>query len=170
MTMRMTLGRWWWVSSLLVMAVGADLSADLRIDLKNKAIRLVREDFHKTNNVSNAFQVSIIKRPIYQEQSDGTFVQVKFRMKRTNCKNQNWMNENCAPLRITKKTFDCLGCFTFNSNGDVEKTGYQRCVLRRHVKTNDVKQERHKACEKLKLKKTKHEQQVHKPGSYDFQR
>ncbi|KAM3928024.1 retinoic acid receptor responder protein 2-like [Leptodactylus fuscus] len=153
------MGSWWWISALLVMAMGAD------VDVGKEAIRLVREDFHKNSNIREAFQLFSEKKTVYQEQSDGTFVKVKFTMKQMNCKNHNWMKPECTPIPRAKRTYNCLGCFTFAPSGDLLKTGYKKCVRQSQAKMKQVKKERRRACAKLKGKKP-----TYNVGMYDFQR
>ncbi|CAJ0939069.1 unnamed protein product [Ranitomeya imitator] len=123
-----TIGRCWWIAALLVTAAVADVPVDSLTDTENKAVDLVRKDFHNKNMNKNAFQVTRILSNVNQKLSEFTFVQVKFTMKRTNCMNHEWMNEDCTPIMSAKKTYNCLGCFLFNPSGNLLKTGYQKCV------------------------------------------
>ncbi|XP_075683999.1 retinoic acid receptor responder protein 2-like isoform X2 [Rhinoderma darwinii] len=150
--MKTTLRRWWWISTFLVMAVMGDVPVDSLTDAGTEAVRLVREDFHKDKNIKNAFQVSSILTEVYEENSGGTFVKVKFTMKPTSCQKHKWMSEDCTPITTVKRTYDCIGCFQFNSSGNLLETGYQKCVRRIHAKTAEVRKERRKKCNKLKKK------------------
>ncbi|XP_073407314.1 retinoic acid receptor responder protein 2-like [Dendrobates tinctorius] len=161
MTMR-SLGRCWWFAALLVMAVGADVTVDSLTDAENEAVELVRKDFHTKNMKKHAFQVTRILSRVSQNLSELTFVKVKFTMKRTNCRNHKWMNEDCAPITRAKKSHNCLGCFLFSSSGDLLKTGYQKCVRQRRADKEKVKKERREACAKLT--------DIHLAGGYSFQR
>lgn len=163
--MMTTVRRWWWVSALLVMVVEGDVSVDSLTDAGKEAVRLVREDFHKSIKTKKAFQVFSILSAGYKEHSEGTFVEVKLTMKQTNCKRHKWMNQDCAPIKTAKRTYDCVGCFKFSSSGDLLKTGYKKCVRKRRANAKEVKKERREAC--AKLKEEPREDDV---GAYSFRR
>ncbi|XP_069585292.1 retinoic acid receptor responder protein 2-like isoform X2 [Ranitomeya imitator] len=157
-----TIGRCWWIAALLVTAAVADVPVDSLTDTENKAVDLVRKDFHNKNMNKNAFQVTRILSNVNQKLSEFTFVQVKFTMKRTNCMNHEWMNEDCTPIMSAKKTYNCLGCFLFNPSGNLLKTGYQKCVRQGRANKEKVKKERREACAELT--------DIHVVGGYSFQR
>ncbi|KAG9472742.1 retinoic acid receptor responder protein 2-like isoform X2 [Eleutherodactylus coqui] len=163
-----TTQRRWWISSLLVMAMMGIVSMDSLTDLGKEAVRLVRKNFHETNKMKNAFQVS---STVYEELSNETFVKVKFRMKQTNCKRREWKNPDCTPIKKIKRAFNCVGCFKFNSSGDLLKTGYQKCVRQSRANTKEVTEQRRKACSRLRDKKEKKEKKtVYDVGVYSFRR
>lgn len=163
--MKTTMRQWWWVSALLVMVVEGHVSVDPLTDAGTEAVRLVREDFHKSIKIKKAFQVLAIVSTEYKEHSDGTFVEVKFTMKQTNCRKHKWMNQDCTPKKGVKKTYNCLGCFKFSSSRDLLETGYKKCVRQRHAKTKEVRKERNEACAKLK-----EDPHIYHVGVYSFRR
>ncbi|KAM4027726.1 retinoic acid receptor responder protein 2-like isoform 1-T3 [Anomaloglossus baeobatrachus] len=159
----MTLGRFWWITALLVMAVGADVLLDSLSDAEIKAITVVKKNFHKNNKFKHLFQETEILDNVNEKHSEGALVKVMFTMKRTNCLKHKRSNQDCAPIKKAKRTYNCLGCFIFNSAGDLVKTGYQKCVRQGRAKKQEVKKVRREACDQLKDK-------IYHVGSYSPQR
>ncbi|XP_069585293.1 uncharacterized protein [Ranitomeya imitator] len=62
-----TIGRCWWIAALLVTAAVADVPVDSLTDTENKAVDLVRKDFHNKNMNKNAFQVTRILSNVNQK-------------------------------------------------------------------------------------------------------
>ncbi|XP_040287353.1 retinoic acid receptor responder protein 2-like isoform X1 [Bufo bufo] len=161
-----TMAGWWWIAVLLVMtSVSGRVPVDSLTDPQTDAVRLVREDFHKSNKVKNAFQVSSMLAAKQQENFDGkgTFVKVRFIMKQTNCQRREWMNRKCVPIMTAKRTYNCVGCFTFADGADLLQTGYRKCVRQSHANRKEVRKERRKECAKLKGKK-----RTYSVGAYSF--
>ncbi|XP_041421642.1 retinoic acid receptor responder protein 2 isoform X2 [Xenopus laevis] len=138
-----------------IVAVSGQIPVSELSDLQKKAMSLVTEHFYDKYNPRNHFIISSVLEASQENFSDGIFVRLHFKKKRSNCTRKNSRSRSCSFLKNGAE-FSCFSCFWFENNSHNVESEFRDCAQ------NSQTEHREEQCRRVK------EERVAPSGAFSF--